>query len=163
MIQGCETNAALNCLNTESMICKATITGVSRGRLKVKTLGASSGCCGCGFAQSCCSSKQTAAARYTVRVDDTSPYKLGQEIYLEQAGVTRRPLVIYGVVVPLAVLALMIVAFIGNEDPTLGTAAGIIAVALYFLVMRRLRVPLSPRPQWRVRRAAGAGSSSGSR
>lgn len=98
---------------------------------------------------------------FSVRVDDTSCYKPGQEIYLEQAGVTRRPLIIYGVFIPVIILALLIFAFIDNEDPTLGMAVGVIALALYFLVMRKLHAPLSPRPCWKVRKA-GEVSSSGS-
>lgn len=63
-------------------------------------------------------------------------------------------MLIYGVVLPIVILALLIAAFLDNEDPTLGITLGIIAVALYFLAMRKLHAPLSPRPRWQVRKGA---------
>ena len=134
------------------MICKATITAISKGRLKVKTLTAASGCGDCNLAQSCCSSKPSSTvSRFTVKVADTTPYKIGQEIYLEQSGVTRKPMLIYAVIIPLIILALLVIAFLDHSDPTLGTTLGIIAVALYFIAMRKLHAPLSPHPLWRVK------------
>lgn len=60
-------------------------------------------------------------------------------------------MILYSVVIPVVILALLIVAFLDHSDPTLGTTLGIIAVALYFIAMRKLHAPLSPRPLWRVK------------
>lgn len=134
------------------MICKAVITDILPGKLKVKTLQAASGCAGCSVAQSCCSSKpQARTSRATVPVDDASAYHTGQEIYLEQCGMSRLPMIIYGVVVPVVILTLLVIAFIDNADPTLGITLGIIALALYFLAMRKLHAPLSGKPRWRIK------------
>lgn len=134
------------------MICKAVITKILPGKLRVKTLQAASGCSGCSVAQSCCSSKTSARTSYlTVAVTDAAPYHVGQEIYLEQCGTTRLPMILYSVVIPVVILALLIVAFLDHSDPTLGTTLGISAVALYFIAMRKLHAPLSPRPLWRVK------------
>lgn len=134
------------------MICKAVITKILPGKLKVKTIQAAAGCCGCSVAQSCCSSKpQARTSQVTVLVDDVSAYHTGQEIYLEQCGMTRWPMIIYGILIPVVILALLVVAFIDNSDPTLGITLGIIALALYFLAMRKLHAPLSGQPKWRIK------------
>lgn len=138
------------------MICKAVIIKILPGKLRVKTLQAASGCSGCSVAQSCCSSKTSARTSYlTVAVTDAAPYHVGKEIYLEQCGTTRLPMILYSVVIPVVILALLIVAFLDHSDPTLGTTLGIIAVALYFIAMRKLHAPLSPRPIWRVKTPGG--------
>ena len=53
-------------------------------------------------------------------------------------------MILYSVVIPVVILALLIVAFLDHSDPTLGTTLGIIAVALYFIACLLYTSP-SPR------------------
>ena len=64
-------------------------------------------------------------------------------------------MILYSVVIPVVILALLIVAVLAHSEPTLGPTLGIIAVALYFIAMRKLHAPLSPRPLLRVKTPGG--------
>lgn len=129
---------------------QATVVSVDQGRLTL-SIAEGDGCAGCGIAMVC--SSPGGGTLVTVAAADASAYAVGERVRLTAAATSAVKAMAIGVGLPCAALLAVVLALLAvGVDPTWAAAAGLAAVAVYYLALYLLRQEVNGRVVWTVER-----------
>lgn len=128
---------------------RAKIISVHGNTLTARIIDGGS-CETCRLAGCCSSTPGTPAADIRLHSHAPQDYEPGDTVTVELAPRAMGRAMVWSFVVPLILLAAGILSFGSAKDPTLGATVGIVAVAVYFLVLRIVRGRISRHVRWRL-------------